>query len=81
MEKYENLSISPLKIPASEQLRSVAKTQENMLEAKNEFREGVNEYSATNDEVLNNKSINDSYFVPNMANNFYSPGKEYKSPE
>lgn len=81
MEKYENLSSTPSRIPASEQLRNIAKTQETTLEAKNEFKEGSNEYGATNEEVIKNISINDTYFVPNMANNFYSPNKEYKSPE
>ena len=81
MEKYENLSTTPSRIPASDQLRNIAKTQETILEGKNEFKEGSNEYGATNPEVTKDQSIDDSYFVPNMAVNFYSPTKEYKSPE
>lgn len=69
------------KIPASDILRSVAKTQEITLEGKNEFREGSNEYGATNEEVLKNKSIDGSYIVPNMGPNFFSPSNEYKTPE
>jgi len=81
MEVYDNLSSSPSRTPASDQLRSVATTQETVLENLNKFKETENEYSATNSEVIDDVAINDSYVVPLEALNYYNDTNGYRSPE
>ena len=81
MEVYENLSSSPSRTPASDQLRSVAITQENTLEAINKFKQTSNEYGATNTEVIDNLAIDDRYVNPLENLNYYNDTNQYRSPE